>query len=459
MRVVLYVSATGATEISNLSYADRLGLWGEGTPFADVNAFIEDVSRGGIASMELISRDMKALGMYVSRSLSYDGVSYERLEHTLTPLQEDIYNELAGAWQIVLNNVEQALEITQAGRDGNAKSAALSQFWGAHQRFFNQIITAMQTPRVIDDIREQLDAGNVAVIQLVNTNEAAQERIIADATANNAALEDLDFTPRQMLIDYVRNGFPVAAYEESRDENGNVVYVPVRDSEGNQVFDREAIALRDSLLETLQQIRVPENPLDSIINTFGSDRVAEVTGRSRRFVQTRDDEGNLKIVEEKRGKNSSRADAESFQNDKKDILIFSGAGGTGYSFHADNTAENQRKRIHYILQPGWQADKAVQGFGRTHRTNQAQEPHYVLPTTNLKAQKRFVSSIARRLDQLGALTRGQREATSQGIFTASDNLESEYASTALEEFVWRSLSRKNRPLFSGCRKANGAEPA
>ena len=53
MRVVLYVSATGATEISNLRYADRLGLWGEATPFADVNAFIEDVSRGGIASMEL----------------------------------------------------------------------------------------------------------------------------------------------------------------------------------------------------------------------------------------------------------------------------------------------------------------------------------------------------------------------------------------------------------------------
>jgi antirestriction protein ArdC/phage/plasmid primase-like uncharacterized protein len=431
---ITYVSATGATEISNLSYADRLGLWGEGTPFADTNSFITGVSKGGIASMELISRDMKAMGMYLARSLSYDGVSYERLEHTLSDLQEDIYNELAGAWQVVLNNVEQALEITQAGKNGNGKSAAMSQFWGAHQRFFNQIITAMQTPRVIDDIRAQLDAGNVAVIQLVNTNEAAQERIIADATANDAALEDLDFTPRQMLMDYVRNGFPVAAYEESKDENGNTVYLPVKDSEGNPVFDREAIALRDALLETLQQIRVPENPLDSIINAFGSDRVAEVTGRSRRFVQTHDEEGNLKVVEEKRGKNSSKSDAEAFQANKKDILIFSGAGGTGYSFHADNTAENQRKRIHYILQPGWRADSAVQGFGRTHRTNQAQEPHYVLPTTNLKAQKRFVSSIARRLDQLGALTRGQREATSQGMFTASDNLESEYAATALKNF-------------------------
>lgn len=444
---VTYVSATGATEISNLSYADRLGLWGEGTPFADVNTFIGEVSKGGIASMELISRDMKAMGMYVAKSLSYDGVSYERLEHMLSDLQEDIYNELAGAWQVVLSNVDQALEFTQAGKSGPGKSAAMAQFWGAHQRFFNQVVTAMQTPAVIDHIHDQLDAGHVAVIQLVNTNEAAQERIIADATANDAPLEELDFTPRQMLMDYVRNGFPVAAYEETKNENGNTTYVPVRDSEGNPVFDRDAIALRDSLLETLQQIRVPENPLDSILNAFGSDRVAEVTGRGRRFVQTRDEEGNLKVFEEKRGKNSSRADAEVFQANKKDILIFSGAGGTGYSFHADNTAANQRKRIHYILQPGWRADAAVQGFGRTHRTNQAQPPHYVLPTTNLKAQKRFVSSIARRLDQLGALTRGQREATSQGMFTASDNLESQYASTALNNFFSDLYRGKTRLSF------------
>ena len=431
---VVYVSATGATELSNLSYADRLGLWGEGTPFADVNAFIGNVSKGGLASMELLSRDMKAMGMYLARSLSYDGVSYERLEHTLSDFQEDVYNELAGAWQLVLNNVDQALEITQAGKSGKAKSAAMAQFWGSHQRFFNQVITALQTPAVIDDIRKQIDAGNVAVIQLVNTNEASQERIIADATANDAVLEDLDFTPRQMLMDYVRNGFPVAAFEKTEDSNGNIIYVPVTDSEGKQVFDREAVAMRDKLLETLQQIRVPENPLDSIINAFGSAMVAEVTGRSRRFVQSRDEEGNYKVVEEKRGKNSSRADAEAFQNDKKKLLVFSGAGGTGYSFHADNTAINQRKRIHYILQPGWRADAAVQGFGRTHRTNQADEPHYVLPTTNLKAQKRFVSSIARRLDQLGALTRGQREATSQGMFTAADNLESEYAKVGLRNF-------------------------
>ena len=428
---VLYVSATGATEVSNLTYAERLGLWGEGTPFADARDFIGQVSAGGIAAMELTARDLKALGVYTARSLSYDDVTYERLEYPLSPFEREVYDELAGAWQVVLTNVDAALELTGGGHSPNAKSAAMSQFWGAHQRFFNQVLTALQTPAVIDHMRGQLDAGNAVVVQLVNTNEAAQERIVAAATAQGTALEDLDFTPRQQLMDYVRNGFPVAAFEEVKDPDGNIRWVPVTDADGNPVFDQRAIAMRDALLGTLAQIRVPDNPLDSIVNAFGAERVAEITGRGRRFVEIRDEEGSLRVVEERRGKNASRVDAELFQADKKSILVFSGAGGTGYSFHADNAAENRRRRIHYILQPGWSAPGAVQGFGRTHRTNQAAAPHYVLPTTDLAAQKRFVSSIARRLDQLGALTRGQRQATSQGLFTAADNLESEYADTGL----------------------------
>ena len=143
---VVYVSATGATEVNNLGYTSRLGLWGEGTAFATVRDFTNKIVQGGVAAMELISRDMKALGMYIARSLSFDGVTYERLDHELTPLQTDVYNELARAWQIVLQNVNHALEVTGQGKDGKAKSAAMSRFWGTHQRFFNQVITSMQTP-------------------------------------------------------------------------------------------------------------------------------------------------------------------------------------------------------------------------------------------------------------------------------------------------------------------------
>jgi len=158
--------------------------------------------------------------------------------------------------------------------------------------------------------------------------------------------------------------------------------------------------------------------------------VAEITGRNKRYLTVRDGKGGYKVVEEKRGKSASKKEASEFQDGKRRVLIFSGAGATGFSFHADNTAKNKQQRIHYVLQPGWRADTAVQGFGRTHRTNQASAPEYVLVSTDVQAQKRFVSSIARRLDQLGALTKGQRE-TSGGLFNASDNLESKYGQAAL----------------------------
>ncbi|HQB82200.1 MAG TPA: strawberry notch family protein, partial [Candidatus Rifleibacterium sp.] len=96
---VLYVSATGATEPSNLGYLERLGLWGPGTPFGSVDAFIAEVTSGGVAAMEMIAADMKAMGNYIARSLSFDGVTYGRLSHELTPEQQKVYGTYCTAWQ------------------------------------------------------------------------------------------------------------------------------------------------------------------------------------------------------------------------------------------------------------------------------------------------------------------------------------------------------------------------
>ena len=120
-------------------------------------------------------------------------------------------------------------------------------------------------------------------------------------------------------------------------------------------------------------------------------------------------------------------------DDVKRILVFSEAGGTGRSYHADLGVKNQRRRVHYLLEAGWKADTAIQGFGRTNRTNQRQPPLFRPVSTNVKAQKRFISTIARRLDSLGAITRGQRQTGGQNMFSASDNLESFYARDALRQ--------------------------
>jgi tRNA G10 N-methylase Trm11 len=446
---ILYVSATGATKVSNLSYMERLGLWGEGTPFASRDHFISSIESGGLAAMELVARDMKALGSYIQRSLSYDGVTYGTLEHKLTLEQTDIYNKLANAWQIVLQNIEKAVEITgmenksSGSKNGMAKGRIMSAFWGANQRFFNQVITSMQMPSVIESISKDIKDGNSVVLQLVNTNEAETNRKAAQLEENET-LEDLDLTPREALMNFLEKSFPVQVFEQYMDENRNMRTRPVFDSKGNPVVSKEAVALRERLLDELGSIRVPDGPLEILLNTFGDEKVAEVTGRSRRFVRVADKTGQTKMVEQRRGKVIAEADADLFINGKKPILVFSDAGGTGRSYHADRNFKNQNRRVHYLLQPGWRADKAIQGFGRTHRTNQVSAPHYVLVTTDLMGQKRFVSSIARRLDQLGALTRGQRQTGGQGMFKDTDNLEGFYAFDAMEKF-YTDLIRGNVP--------------
>jgi hypothetical protein len=40
--------------------------------------------------MEVLARDLKALGLYAARSLSYEGVEYELIDHRLTPEQRRI---------------------------------------------------------------------------------------------------------------------------------------------------------------------------------------------------------------------------------------------------------------------------------------------------------------------------------------------------------------------------------
>jgi len=70
---VVYVSATGATTINGLAYATRLGLWSGGTmPFADRETFCEEMVAGGVAALEVVGRDLKSLGLYQARALSYD---------------------------------------------------------------------------------------------------------------------------------------------------------------------------------------------------------------------------------------------------------------------------------------------------------------------------------------------------------------------------------------------------
>ncbi len=434
---VVYVSATGATTVHNLAYAQRLGLWGgEDFPFATRAEFVEAIEAGGVAAMEVLARDLRALGLYTARSLSYDGVEYELVEHQLTDEQRRIYDAYAGAFAVIHNNLDAAMEATNiTDSDGTlnrqAKSAARSAFESTKQRFFGHLLTSMKTPTLIRSITADLAAGRAAVIQIVSTGEALMERRLAEIPTDEWNDLAVDVTPREYVGSYLQHSFPVQLYEPFSDGEGNLSSRPVfRD--GQPVECREAVRRRDEMLEQLGSLPPVPGALDQVVQHFGTEMVAEVTGRSRRII--RKGEGSAsRLAVENRAPSANLAETTAFMDDHKQILIFSDAGGTGRSYHAELSAKNQRLRVHYLLEPGWKADAAIQGLGRTNRTNQAQPPLFRPISTDVKAEKRFLSTIARRLDTLGAITRGQRQTGGQGLFRPEDNLESPYARDALRQ--------------------------
>ncbi|MET4386702.1 putative RNA methylase [Bradyrhizobium sp. F1.4.3] len=430
---VVYVSVTGATTVHNLAYAQRLGLWGgDDFSFATRAEFVEAIEEGGVAAMEVLARDLKALGLYAARSLSYEGVAYELVEHQLTPEQIRIYDAYAGAFGVIHNNLDAAMRAANITGEtgtlnGQAKSAARSAFESAKQRFFGHLLTSMKTPSLIRSIERDLDAGHAAVIQIVSTGEALMGRRLAEIPTEDWGDVQVDITPREYVLDYLAHSFPVQLYEPFTDSEGNLCSRPVY-RDGQPVESREAVARRDRLIEKLASLPPVPGALDQVVQRFGTDLVAEVTGRSRRIVRRGD-----RLVVENRAGSANLAETSAFMDDVKRILVFSDAGGTGRSYHAELSARNRRLRVHYLLEPGWKADAAIQGLGRTNRTNQAQPPLFRPIATDVKAEKRFLSTIARRLDTLGAITRGQRQTGGQGLFRPEDNLESQYGRDALRQ--------------------------
>ncbi|MGP4693853.1 strawberry notch-like NTP hydrolase domain-containing protein [Agrobacterium cavarae] len=443
---VVYVSATGASDVESLAYAERLGLWGSSDfPFATRSEFIAAIEDGGVAAMEVLARDLKAMGLYASRSLSFEGVEYEILDHELTDEQVRIYDSYAEAFQVIHNHLDAAMEASgitgatsAAGKsvtlNKNAKAAARSAFESSKQRFFNHLLTSMKTPALLKATAADLEDGHAAIVQLVSTGAALTERRLAQIPTEEWGDLQVDVTPREYVIDYLMHSFPVQLFEEFSDADGNLSSRPVHDANGNPVICREAERRRDELVETLGSLPAIPTALDQIVQHFGTDKIAEITGRSRRIVRREDNSAIARYAVQSRPGSANLDEARAFMDDEKGILVFSDAGGTGRSYHADLAANNQRLRLHNLLEAGWRADVAIQGLGRSHRTNQKQPPRFRMIATNVKAERRFLSTIARRLDTLGAITRGQRQTGGQGMFRSEDNLESQYARDALRQF-------------------------
>ncbi|XP_052521378.1 protein strawberry notch homolog 2 isoform X2 [Tympanuchus pallidicinctus] len=182
---------------------------------------------------------------------------------------------------------------------------------------------------------------------------------------------------------------------------------------------------------------LPLNTLDELINHFGGpEHVAEMTGRKGRVVCRPDGS----VMFESRAEQGLSIDhvnlkeKERFMSGEKLVAIISEASSSGISLQADRRVKNQKRRVHMTLELPWSADRAIQQFGRTHRSNQVSAPEYVFLISELAGERRFASIVAKRLESLGALTHGDRRAT-ESRDLSKYNFENKYGAKALDRVL------------------------
>ncbi|GAB4817714.1 hypothetical protein N2152v2_004760 [Parachlorella kessleri] len=441
---VVYCSATGVSEVGNMAYMTRLGLWGTGSAFPDFEAFLDSMKKRGVSFMEMLAMELKGDGLYVARGLSFREAEFSELECRLTSQQVAMYDGAVRLWQ----DLRGALAAAQAATGGSQDP--WKPYWAAQQRFFKLLCVSLKIPVVVKEAKAALEAGLAVVVGLQSTGEAAADSLGLEPGAACGWVS----TTREILTQLVTNHFPTHKAEvvEGASQQPGAA-TPGQPPAERQVQVEACLNLKQGLLQRISKLALPPNFLDQLIDELGGPKqVAEMTGRKARVAR---DARGRPAYELRAKPDSSDMDSlnikekQAFMEGKKLVAIVSDAASTGISLHASAVAANQRRRVHITIELPWSADKAIQQLGRSHRSNQVSSPLYKLAFTNVGGERRFAAAVARRLQSLGALTRGDRRAAS-GLDLSELNFDSPLGRKSLKR-MYDFLVLDNPQLPKGVR--------
>ena len=333
-----------------------------------------------------------------------------------------------------------------------------------------------------------MEDGCAIVIGLQSTGEASAQVAMKELSDQYGKIEFSDIllptlvsTARSILTNFVNDHFPVKPQipepphvpELSSDASDVMkAYVAHLQAENTRIKSLpppqpipQLVERQKILLNAAKSLALPPNPLDDLIDRLGgTDLVAELTGRSGRIVRHKDgkhyqytrriqESSNQKVLGLSMPKNTEDFDKlnivekKRFMEKNKKVAIISDAASTGISLHAAAGSGNcHRRRVHLTIELPWAADAAIQQLGRSHRSGQTSAPVYEMIVTELGGERRFGAAVAKRMANLGALTKGDRRAATGSDLSGFD-IDSKYGQCALTRLLqsFDVLSISNAP--------------
>ena len=272
----------------------------------------------------------------------------------------------------------------------NAKAAARGVRSEQEQCFFNHLLTAMKCPTLIAAIARDLDQGHAIVLQVVSTMKPCSTAAWPKSDFGTSA-RSVDRHHAASTYSTIRPLFNPAVRALQRRQTRKPSRAPPMTPTVNPATSCEAVERRDRLIEQIASLPPVQGALDQILHRFGTDLVAEVTGRSRRIVRRHD-----RFVSR-----TCLASANSLKIRRLDLR------------RAHPGVPRRRRdlgRSHHALI--WPARTSASGSttcsnpagapmprsraGCSTRTNQKQPPAFRPVATDVKGEKRFLSTIARR---------------------------------------------------------------
>lgn len=169
---VIYSTATAASDIKQLHYAEKLGLW------KDYGEFVYLLEKYGSTAMEMCALQLKHCGKLVCRQLGYDNIKIELKSCILNNKEEDYYNLLNTEWCKL--NVANGID---------------------NLNFYQHLLTSFKMKTVIQEIYKSLEQNESIVIGIQSTGEIASTK-----RSNYSCIYDLFSRHNRNMENYLTAG-------------------------------------------------------------------------------------------------------------------------------------------------------------------------------------------------------------------------------------------------------------